>query len=173
MAAGMKIHPWPVYLPHAECFLQLLMKLLEDLGPPLDMPCPLTLPFAFLIVFWIADFWSLIYLSPSSAALKDAHNGWDLLFLLTLGLKTKQHILTMHIDFWPWAVCQSLWFSASSSSCNFKSLEHLSFSLQGLLLFCVPRTVYHADKGKHQFTRKGIIHLNITSLTHIDFHFRR
>lgn len=65
MTAGVKSHPWPVYLPQAECFLQLLMEILEDLGSPLDVPCPLPLPFDFLRVFWIVDFWLFIYLSPS------------------------------------------------------------------------------------------------------------
>lgn len=32
---------------------------------PLDTPRPLTLFFAFLIVFWVADFWLLIYFSAS------------------------------------------------------------------------------------------------------------
>lgn len=66
-------------------------------------------------------------------------------------------------------------FAASSSSVfsNFKSLESLSSPAQGLFLLCVPRTTCHTGKGKHQFTTKGIICLNTSSLTHIDFYFRR
>ena len=140
------------------------------------MPYPLTLPFAFLIVLRVVDFWLLIYSTAPSPALKNAHNESGLLYLLTLGYKKRSSTsqqCTLFFDL-EQSVCEfNFAVSSSSVSGNLKPLKPLSSPLQGLFLLCVLRTAYHAGKDKHLFTRKGIIHLNINSLTQIDFCFRR
>lgn len=57
MTAGMKAHPWPVCLPHAECFLQLLMKL-EHLVSPCWHALSSHTPFCFS--HCLLDYWLLV-----------------------------------------------------------------------------------------------------------------
>lgn len=130
----------------------------------------------FLLSYGLLTFGYLSTSPPPNPALENARDESGLLFLLTLRLRNKAARLKNAHCFFDLEqfVCEfDFAVSSSSVSSNLKSLEALSSPLQGLFLLCVPRTAYHAGKGKHQFTRKGIIHLKITSLTHIDFYFRK
>lgn len=130
----------------------------------------------FLLSYGLLTFGYSSTSPPPSPALENAHNESGLLFLLTLGLRNKAaHLNSAH------------WFLTLSSllvSLILLSPPPVSPVTSGLLSpyhllskvsssFCVPRTAYHAGKGKHHFTRKGIMHLNITNLTRIVFYSRR
>lgn len=131
----------------------------------------------FLLFYGFLTFGYISTCSPPNPALENAHNESGLLFLLTLGLRNKAaHLnnahcfLTLSRLFVTLILLSPPPVSPVTSSLLSPSL---SSPFHSLFLLCVPRTAYHAGKGKHQFTRKGITHLNIASLTHIDFYFRR
>lgn len=173
-----------MYLPSAEIFLQLLIKqspsvahspvtaqLLEELG--LSFWHAWSSHSSFCFSYFLMDCWLLVILLLPQPWIM--HTMRLVLFFLTGTEKqsstSQQCILVFDIEQF---VC-GFDFAASSSSIfsNFRSLESLSSPVQGLFLLCVPRTTCQTGKGKHQFTTKGIICLNISSLTHIDFYFRR